>query len=53
VGGGGWLPRGESMGPLNGGRGTTGTQVDGGGVAATRRRAGEREQRKPEGEGVN
>jgi hypothetical protein len=50
---GGWLPRGESLRPLNGERGTTGTRVDSGGAAAAWRRIGERGQRKPEGEGVN
>jgi hypothetical protein len=33
-GGGGWLPRGESLGPLNDGRGTVVTRVDGGDAAA-------------------
>jgi hypothetical protein len=42
---GGWLPRGEALRPLNGGRGKTRAQVDGNGAAATRRRDGERGQR--------
>jgi hypothetical protein len=36
-GGGGWLPRREAPGPLNGGRGMARAPVDGGGVEAARR----------------
>jgi hypothetical protein len=47
----GWLPREKALGPLNGGKGTTRSRVDGGGAAAARRKTGEHGRRETEGEG--